>query len=121
VETVFGDLEATPGDYLLIPRATTFRVVPKESLRLYLIEANSHIGPARNYLSKYGQLLEHAPYCERDLRGPTEPNSVDGEGVEVYIKHRGPGPAGIAGTVHVLPAHPFDVVGWDGCLYPYAF
>nr|WP_262415300.1 hypothetical protein [Streptomyces gougerotii] len=41
--------------------------------------------------------------------------------VEVYIKHRGNGPGGIAGTVHTLPHHPFDVVGWDGCLYPYVF
>jgi homogentisate 1,2-dioxygenase len=41
--------------------------------------------------------------------------------VEVYIKHRGNGPGGLAGSVHVVPHHPFDVVGWDGCLYPYAF
>jgi homogentisate 1,2-dioxygenase len=41
--------------------------------------------------------------------------------VEVYVKHRGNGPGGLAGTVFVVPQHPFDVVGWDGCLYPYAF
>ncbi|MFC5729411.1 MULTISPECIES: homogentisate 1,2-dioxygenase [Nocardioides] len=121
VETVFGDLEVGPGDYVILPRATTHRWVPGEQqpLRLYVIEANSHIGPPKRYLSRYGQLLEHAPYCERDLRVPTEPRIVEGENVEVLIKHRGPG--GLAGTVHVLPHHPFDVVGWDGCLYPYAF
>ena len=121
VETVFGDIAAGQGDYVIVPRATTFRVVPQGPARIYVIEANSHIGPPKRYLSKYGQLLEHAPYCERDLRGPSEPRVVEGENVEVLIKHRGPGPSGIAGSVHVLPHHPFDVVGWDGCLYPYAF
>ncbi|GGD15675.1 homogentisate 1,2-dioxygenase [Nocardioides daphniae] len=121
VETVFGDIEAGQGDYVIVPRATTFRVVPKGPTRIYVIEANSHIGPPKRFLSKYGQLLEHAPYCERDLRGPSAPRVVKGENVDVFIKHRGPGPSGIAGSVHTLPHHPFDVVGWDGCLYPYAF
>jgi homogentisate 1,2-dioxygenase len=123
VETTFGDLEVGQGDYVLLPRATTHRWVPTagEPLRLYVIEANSHIGAPRNYLSKHGQFLEHAPYCERDLRVPTDPRVVEETDVEVYIKHRGSGPGGLAGTVYVVPQHPFDVVGWDGCLYPYAF
>jgi homogentisate 1,2-dioxygenase len=123
VETVFGDLVVGPGDYVILPRATTHRWVPSGDapLRLYTIEANSHIAPPKRYLSRYGQFLEHAPYCERDLRTPDAPQVVEGENVEVYIKHRGDGPAGLAGTVHVLPHHPFDVVGWDGCLYPYVF
>lgn len=123
VETLFGDLEVGEGDYVIIPRATTHRVVPTGGapVRLYAIEANSHIGQPKRFLSKYGQLLEHAPYCERDLRGPTAPTIVEGKDVEVHIKHRGPGAGGIAGTVHVYPKHPFDVVGWDGCLYPYVF
>ena len=121
VETVFGALEVGPGDYVVIPRATTHRWVPDGELRTYAVEANSHIGPPKRYLSKYGQLLEHAPYCERDLRGPTEVLVEEGTDVEVYVKHRGDGPGGLAGTVHVTPEHPFDVVGWDGCLYPYAF
>lgn len=123
VETIFGDLEVGAGDYVIIPRATTHRWVPAghEPLRLYVIEANSHIAPPKRYLSRYGQFLEHSPYCERDLRTPGAPRMVDEQDVEVYIKHRGDGPAGLAGTVHVVPHHPFDVVGWDGCLYPYAF
>ncbi|NPC96357.1 homogentisate 1,2-dioxygenase [Nocardioides sp. zg-DK7169] len=119
VETVFGDIEAATGDYVIVPRATTYRVVPEGPVRIYAIEANSHIGPPKRFLSKFGQLLEHAPYCERDLRGPSEPRVVEGSEVEVYVKHRTS--AGIVGSVHVLPEHPFDVVGWDGCLYPYAF
>ena len=128
VETVFGDLMVGEGDYVVIPRATTHRWVPvgDAPLRVYAIEANSHIAPPKRYLSRFGQFLEHAPYCERDLRLPTDPQTVDAteaeaQGVEVYIKHRGPGAGGIAGSVHVLPHHPFDVVGWDGCLYPYVF
>jgi homogentisate 1,2-dioxygenase len=122
LETVFGALAIGPGDYVVIPRATTHRWVPEDSepLRLYCIEAHSHITPPRRYLSKYGQLLEHAPYCERDLRGPGEPLLVDGSDVEVLVKHRAAG-GGVAGTVHVQQSHPFDVVGWDGCLYPFAF
>ena len=41
--------------------------------------------------------------------------------MDIYIKHRGSGPNGLAGTIHTVPEHPFDVVGWDGCLYPYVF
>ena len=128
LETIFGDLPVGQGDYAIVPRATTFRVVPNGRVRLYVVEANSHIGPPKRYLSKYGQLLEHAPYCERDLRLPeplrpvTDAAGSSGDaGTEVFIKHRGPGAGGLAGTVHTLPHHPFDVVGWDGCLYPYAF
>ncbi|MBD9724154.1 homogentisate 1,2-dioxygenase [Streptomyces caniscabiei] len=117
VETVFGELEAGDGDYVIVPRATTYRIVPDGAVRIYAIEANSHLGPPRRYLSRHGQLLEHAPYCERDLRLPDGPKLAEGEDVEVFIKHRGAG--GVVGTVHTLPNHPFDVVGWDGCLYPY--
>jgi homogentisate 1,2-dioxygenase len=123
VETLFGDFAVGEGDYVMIPRATTYRVVPTGDapVRIYAIESNSHIMPPRRYLSKFGQFLEHAPFCERDLRAPSAPKVVEGEDVEVLIKHRGPGVGGIAGTVHVYPKHPFDVVGWDGCLYPYVF
>jgi len=127
VETVFGTLEVGDGDYVILPRATTHRWVPRgeEPLRLYAIEGAGHIAPPKRYLSRYGQLLEHAPYCERDLRVPIGP-SVEADGqeegpIEVLLKHRGSGPGGLAGSVHVVPHHPFDVVGWDGCLYPYAF
>ncbi|GAA1588793.1 homogentisate 1,2-dioxygenase [Actinomadura kijaniata] len=121
VETVFGELRVGQGDYVILPRATTHRWVPQgdRPLRVYIIEAESHIAPPKRYLSKYGQFLEHAPYCERDLTGPAEPLLADGEDVEVLVKHRGRG--GIVGTRYVYPHHPFDVVGWDGCLYPYTF
>ena len=131
VESVFGAFEVGEGDYVIVPRATTHRWLPvadaDEPLRAYCIEANSHIAPPKRYLSKYGQLLEHAPSCERDLRQPRGPLLAEDIGespdaqTDVYIKHRGSGPGGVVGTIHTLPFHPLDVVGWDGCLYPYVF
>jgi homogentisate 1,2-dioxygenase len=134
VETVFGAFEVGEGDYVILPRATTHRWLParsrKDPLRVICIEGNSHIAAPKRYLSRYGQFLEHSPYCERDLRLPMGPLLAEDVGEDpteptnVYVKHRGGGAAssgGIAGTVHTLPFHPLDVVGWDGCLYPYVF
>jgi homogentisate 1,2-dioxygenase len=117
VETIFGALPVGPGDYVLLPTSATHRWVPTgdSPLRMFIVEARGHIGPPRRYLSAKGQFLEHAPYCERDLRGPTEPVREQGADVEVLVRHR----AGM--TRFSYAHHPFDVVGWDGCLYPYAF
>ncbi len=119
VETVFGVVPYRTGDYVLVPRATDHRWVPAEPSRLYAIEANSHIAPPKRYLSRYGQLLEHAPYCERDLHGPDETWTVEGTDVDVLVKHRAGGQ--VVGTRLTYATHPFDVVGWDGCLYPFSF
>jgi homogentisate 1,2-dioxygenase len=121
VETVFGSLRARQGDYVVIPCATTHRWLPgpREQLRAYAIEAHGHVAPPRRYLSRFGQFLETAPYCERDLHGPAELINADGADVDVLVKHRGP--RGITGTRYVYAEHPFDVVGWDGYLYPYTF
>jgi homogentisate 1,2-dioxygenase len=121
VETMFGALSFTDRDYVLLPRATVHRWLPEGTVQAYVIEANSHITPPRRYLSKFGQLLEHSPYCERDLHGPSEPLLAEGSDVEIYTLHRGNGPNGLTGSIVVATTHPFDVVGWDGCLYPYTF
>jgi homogentisate 1,2-dioxygenase len=125
VETVFGVIPYRAQDYVVVPRSTTHRWLPSEPSRLYPIEANSHIAPPKRYLSRFGQLLEHAPYCERDLHGPSETFVVatgagdDPRDVEVLVKHRVGGQ--VVGTRMTYDTHPFDVVGWDGCLYPYTF
>jgi len=120
IESGFGVLDLSTGDYAIIPTSVIFRVVPVAGpVRMLIIEATGHIGPPRRYLSVRGQFLEHAPYCERDLRGPDGPLLVDGSEVEVYVQHRVRG--GVAWTRQVYADHPFDVVGWDGCLYPWAF
>ncbi|MGI5524306.1 homogentisate 1,2-dioxygenase [Micromonospora sp. CA-259024] len=117
VESPFGVLDAVAGDYVIIPTSTIHRLVPTgdQPARLLTIEANGHIGPPKRYLSVRGQFLEHSPYCERDVRGPDAPLLVDGEEVEVLVRHRR------GWTRYVYAHHPFDVVGWDGHLYPWAF
>jgi homogentisate 1,2-dioxygenase len=124
IETAFGALQVSTGDYVIIPTSVIYRVVPVREvpLRMLVVEATGHIGPPKRYLSVRGQFLEHAPYCERDVRGPTEPLLLDGENVEVYVRHRSRATrTGTAWTRHVYAHHPFDVVGWDGHLYPWVF
>lgn len=116
LETPFGAIDAGPGDYVIVPASTIHRwVVPDgETVRMLVLETRAHIGPPRRYLSRNGQLLEHAPYCERDIRAPSEPLHDDATDVDVLVRHR-------SGTTrYVFEHHPFDVVGWDGCLYPWA-
>lgn len=81
-----------------------------------MIESASQIAPPKRYRNQFGQLLEHAPYCERDIRGPSELLTFTDTGeFEVRIKVRD------QLTRHILDHHPFDVVGWDGYLYPWTF
>src|SRR5690606_16101169 len=116
LETIFGNLQVGTGDYVVIPTSVTHRWVlaGQEPLRALVVESVGYIGPPDRYLSKRGQFIEQSPYCERDLRLPDGPLLVDGENVDVLVR-----------TEHGLAKftyrhHPFDVVGWDGCLYPYA-
>ncbi|MER7273571.1 homogentisate 1,2-dioxygenase domain-containing protein [Dactylosporangium sp. NPDC000244] len=116
LESTFGVLDLVEGDYAIIPTSVIHRLVPKNGpVKLLAIEATGHIGPPRRYLSVRGQFLEHAPYCERDLRGPAEPIIAEGYDISVLVQHRR------GWTEHIYANHPFDVVGWDGCLYPWAF
>jgi len=117
LESVFGTLTVGSGDYVVLPTSTTHRWVPTgaEPVRALVIEARGHVTPPKRYLSAKGQFLEQAPYCERDLRGPDGPLIQDGSDVDVLVRHR----TGL--TKFTYAHHPFDVVGWDGCLYPYAF
>ncbi|MSR19078.1 MAG: homogentisate 1,2-dioxygenase [Phycisphaerales bacterium] len=123
--TSFGTLKFRARDYLVIPKGIVYRMVFDEAMdgepnpRFLLIESvnGSHIVPPSRYLSKATrQFLEHAPYCERDLRIPELPLTYDKLGkFEVRIKSRS--------TVHAYDYtyHPLDVVGWDGCYFPYIF
>jgi homogentisate 1,2-dioxygenase len=117
VQTSYGELAVADGDYVVLPTSCTYRVLPAgdDPLRLLVLEATGHIGPPKRYLAAKGQFLEHSPYCERDQRGPVEPLLVEDTDVDVYVRHQ----AGI--TRYTYAHHPFDVVGWDGCLYPWAF
>jgi homogentisate 1,2-dioxygenase len=116
-ESVFGALEVGEGDYLLVPNGTTHRwlTLGETPLRALVVEAAGHMRPPERYRSRHGQFMEHAPYSERDLRGPQAPLLVDEGETPVLVRHR----AGLSRLTYLH--HPFDVVGWDGYLYPYAF
>ena len=116
LETVFGAIPFEYGDYLIIPASVIHRYVVDESsepVRALVLETRGHIGPPKRYLSRKGQYLEHAPFCERDIYAPSAPLIREGSEIEVLVKHRG------GMTTFVFEHHPFDVVGWDGCLYPH--
>ncbi|MCP3738365.1 homogentisate 1,2-dioxygenase [Rossellomorea sp. BNER] len=116
IETMFGTITYRPGDYVTIPIGTIYRMMPDEETKMLFVESFSQITTPRRYRNEYGQLLEHSPFCERDLRGPEtlETHSDKGE-YEVLTKSRG------YIHSHILNHHPLDVVGWDGYLYPWVF
>ena len=117
LKTMYGNLEFGYGDYLIVPRGTIYQVEFKDiKNRLFIVESFSPIRFPKKYLSKYGQLLEHSPYCERDVRAPKELVTIDEKG-DFLIKTKKKGR--IYG-IH-YGHHPFDVIGWDGCCYPFAF
>lgn len=115
--TQYGQLDFRYGDYLVIPRGTIYQLrFDKTANRLLIVESFSPVRYPRRYQGPYGQLLEHAPYCERDIRTPQNLVTVDAEG-DFLIKTK---KKGILYGLHYAH-HPFDVVGWDGYCYPFAF
>jgi homogentisate 1,2-dioxygenase len=117
LRTMYGRIDFAYGDYLVIPRGTIYQMqFATESNRLFIVESFSPIRYPKRYLSKYGQLLEHAPYCERDIRPPHALETFDESG-DFLIRTK---KKGMLYGLH-YGHHPFDIVGWDGCCYPYAF
>jgi homogentisate 1,2-dioxygenase len=117
-DTVFGSFRYGPGDYLVSPIGTTWRLEPDKgsAQRMLWLEAPSELEPPKRYRNDYGQLLEHSPYSQRDIRTPewTEARTNSGDFV-VHVKVRD------RITAYHYRHHPFDVVGWDGYLWPYVF
>ncbi len=115
LKTQYGQLTFSYGDYIVIPRGTIYQIVfDTPDNRLFIVESFSPITFPKRYLSKYGQLLEHSPLCERDIRKPANLETIDEKGeFLIQVKKKG----------LLYPIwygnHPFDVVGWDGCEYPY--
>jgi homogentisate 1,2-dioxygenase len=117
LRTLYGNLDFMEGDYLIIPRGTVYEMkFNTEHNRWLFIESFSPIVTPKRYRNEFGQLLEHAPFCERDIRKPVnlETHVEQGE-YKLMIKKQG--------TIfpYVYANHPFDAVGWDGYHYPYAF
>lgn len=117
LHTMYGNVDFEYGDYLIIPRGTVYQLNFKtDDNRFLFVESHGPITTPRRYRNDYGQMLEHSPFCERDIRRPVnlETHPEEGE-FTVLIKKKG--------TIfpYVYASHPFDLVGWDGYHYPYAF
>ncbi|MBX3119347.1 MAG: homogentisate 1,2-dioxygenase [Fimbriimonadaceae bacterium] len=115
--SMFGVIDFRPGDYIVIPRGTIWKIdFDQYPVKMLAVESHGPITTPRRYRNEYGQYLEHAPYKERDFRPPHE-LITDDRRVEhkVLIKARN------RHTLYTYPFSPLNVVGWDGYCYPYAF
>ena len=111
----FGNMALTAGDYLVIPRGVIWQIDVKEDMRILVTESSSPIETPTRYRNKFGQLLEHSPFSERDIRTPNFVEPVDDSPMDVEVKLR----HGI--QTYGYQHHPFDIVGWDGYYFPYIF
>ncbi len=117
VKTCYGELPFSYGDYIMLPRGTIYQIhFNDEKNRLLIVESFHPMRYPKRYMSKYGQLMEHSPYCERDIRGPENLVTHDEKGDFIIQTKK----KGLLYGIH-YGTHPFDVVGWDGCCYPYIF
>jgi len=117
LRTFLGNIDFKYGDYLLIPRGIIYKIdFDTEDNRLFIVESRRPIYTPKRYRNWFGQLLEHSPFCERDLRRPTELETHDEVG-DFMIKVRKKDEI----IEMIYASHPFDVVGYDGFNYPYAF
>lgn len=116
IYTPFGVLPFKPFDYVVLPHCVTYRIEFDANVQpdLLIVEASQNIVVPPRYLNPEGQLKLGAPYSERDMHGPTELLTVDREEeTTVLIKD------GARLTRYTLKSHPFDIVGWDGMVYPF--
>jgi homogentisate 1,2-dioxygenase len=117
LRTMFGNLDFKYGDYLIIPRGIIYQIQFNDNdNRLFILESYNPIYTPKKYRNWFGQMLEHSPYCERDIRRPNELETYNENGdFKIKIKKQNE-------IIEMIYAsHPFDVVGYDGFNYPYAF
>lgn len=117
LDSQFGRLRFQKGDYVVIPRTTIYRIVfDNQPVRMLITESMTPIETVKRYRNELGQLLEHSPYCERDIHPPQELITETEKGEYVVKIKKG-------GFIHqyVYEHSPLDLVGWDGFLYPYTF
>ena len=114
--TNFGQLLIKMGDYIVIPRGVIWQLKIDDDMRCLVIESKSPIETPRRYRNNFGQLLEHSPFCERDIKTPDLLDPIDKEGsFKIDVRTNG-------GLQEMFYAHhPFDLVGWDGYYFPWVF
>jgi len=117
LESLFGSLSFKPGDYIVIPRGTIYKInFDKLPVRMLAILSYGPVDVPKRYRNEFGQLLEHAPFSERDFMPPSElPEHKESGDYQVLIRARD------HLTMYTYGFHPLDVVGWDGYVYPYTF
>jgi homogentisate 1,2-dioxygenase len=115
-KTMYGAIDFEYGDYIIIPRGTVYQLqFDSKDNKILFVESHSPICIPKRYRNEYGQLLEHSPFCERDFKTPHSLETHDEKGeFRIMIKKRG------LIYPYIYQTHPFDLVGWDGCNYPYA-
>jgi homogentisate 1,2-dioxygenase len=117
LKTQLGNIAFESGDYLLVPRGMIYQIdFFEDENRLFLVESKHPIYTPKRYRNYFGQMLEHAPFCERDYKLPCEIETIDQKG-DFLIKIK---KENVLYDV-LYPHHPFDVVGWDGYNFPYGF
>ncbi len=117
LRTMYGNLKFKYGDYLIIPKGTTYQIdFDTQENRILYIESHSQITTPKRYRNNFGQFLEHSPFCERDFRLPENLKTHDEKGEFKILSKK----QGILWE-YTHEYHPFDVIGWDGFNYPYAF
>jgi len=117
LRTMYGNLDFKYGDYLIIPRGMIYKIdFDTEDNRLFIVESYSPIYTPKRYRNWFGQLLEHSPFCERDIRRPKELETYNELG-DFLIKVKKQNEI----IEMIYASHPFDVIGYDGYNYPYAF
>lgn len=117
LRTMYGNLRFEYGDYLVVPRGTVYQMhFDGPDNRLFIVESAGPVTTPKRYRNAFGQLLEHSPFCERDIRKPVDIETHDERGDFLFFIKK----QDTIYPYHYLN-HPFDLVGWDGYLYPYAF
>ena len=116
IVTNLGNIECKVGDYVVIPRGVIWQINPDDVLKLLVIESKGPIETPSKNRNRFGQLLEHSPYCERDINIPILQDPVDKTG-KFLVRTRI-----LNGLQDYLYAHhPFDIIGWDGYYFPWSF
>ncbi|MCB0850014.1 MAG: homogentisate 1,2-dioxygenase, partial [Bacteroidetes bacterium] len=116
VKTMYGTIDFKYGDYIIIPRGTVYQIeFDTNDNKILFIESHSPIETPSRYRNQYGQFMENSPFCERDIKLPHSLETHDEKGeFLINIKKRG------LIYPYIYERHPFDVVGYDGCCYPYS-
>jgi len=111
----FGSLNISKGDYVIIPRGVIWEIKIKTKMKILTIESGAPIETPAKYRNKFGQLLEHSPFSERDIKTPNFEKPIDKNSIKINVKY------GSKIQSYFYQNHPFDLVGWDGYYFPWVF